>query len=241
MKTLHLTLVFCFFVITSFSQTIELQSFGPSFSSPVEIVNAGDNRLFIVEKADIHFIENYRSPNIDLSVKNISIDGRNIANQNQSKDKYPSTVLLEGDFEGGKLKAKAKLNKQKKDPLINIVSSFSPIQVKRIKNFLKVYVDIDVDSGTLSATSIINVYDGRLDGFIDPVTENLAFDKLYSKSEVEIKKRIKQRLLNTASKILRREESKKIETRIELHSTMDEVELNIWEIISAGLKKSFKL
>ena len=53
MKTLHLTVVFSFFVLTGFSQTLELQSFGPSFSSPVEIANAGDNRLFIVEKAGI--------------------------------------------------------------------------------------------------------------------------------------------------------------------------------------------
>lgn len=195
--------------------------------------------IFIVENAEIHFIEKHSSANIDLSVKNITIDGRNIANQNQSKDKYPSTVILEGDFEGGKLKANAKLNKQKKDPLINIVSSFSPIKITRIKNFLKIYADIEVDAGTLSATSIINVYDGRLDGFIDPVTKNLTFNKSFDKDEVKLGKRIKQRLLNTASKLLGREESKKIVTRIELHGTLGEVKVNIKDIIKVGLKEFF--
>ena len=42
----------CILLITSFgiSQTIGLQSFGTGFTKPVEIVNAGDTRLFIVEQ-----------------------------------------------------------------------------------------------------------------------------------------------------------------------------------------------
>ena len=35
----------------SFSQSIILESFGPSFNTPVEIKNAGDDRLFVVEKS----------------------------------------------------------------------------------------------------------------------------------------------------------------------------------------------
>lgn len=35
----------------SFAQTIGLQNFGSGFSSPLQITNAGDSRLFIVEKA----------------------------------------------------------------------------------------------------------------------------------------------------------------------------------------------
>jgi len=36
---------------SSFSQSVLLESFGPSFNSPVEIKNAGDQRLFVVEKS----------------------------------------------------------------------------------------------------------------------------------------------------------------------------------------------
>ncbi|WP_311938867.1 PQQ-dependent sugar dehydrogenase [Hwangdonia seohaensis] len=46
-------IIFCCFIFFGFSQTVELQSFGPYFSNPVEIVNAGDSRLFIVEKAGV--------------------------------------------------------------------------------------------------------------------------------------------------------------------------------------------
>jgi len=53
MKTLYLTLHFCGSILFGFSQTIELQDFGPDFSAPVEITNAGDSRLFIVEQAGI--------------------------------------------------------------------------------------------------------------------------------------------------------------------------------------------
>ena len=35
----------------AFSQSVILESFGPSFNSPVEIKNSGDDRLFVVEKS----------------------------------------------------------------------------------------------------------------------------------------------------------------------------------------------
>ena len=46
----YLTLIF-FCYNSSFSQSVLLESFGPSFNSPVEIKNAGDERLFVVEKS----------------------------------------------------------------------------------------------------------------------------------------------------------------------------------------------
>ena len=46
----YLTLIFIC-CNSSFSQSVLLESFGPSFNSPVEIKNAGDERLFVVEKS----------------------------------------------------------------------------------------------------------------------------------------------------------------------------------------------
>jgi len=46
----YLTLIFVC-CNSSFSQSVLLESFGPSFNSPVEIKNAGDERLFVVEKS----------------------------------------------------------------------------------------------------------------------------------------------------------------------------------------------
>ena len=123
--------------------------------------------------------------------------------------------------------------------MIHIVSSFSPIQVSRINNFLKVYTKLNVDSGTLSATSIINIKDGRLDGFIDPIAKNLVFHKSPKEADVKFIKRVTQGLLNVASKILGKGETEKIKTRIELHGPMGEVEVDAWDIILEGLKKSF--
>jgi len=47
---IYLTLIFICYN-SSFSQSVLLESFGPSFNSPVEIKNAGDERLFVVEKS----------------------------------------------------------------------------------------------------------------------------------------------------------------------------------------------
>ncbi len=48
--TCLLSVLICLLSSLSFSQDILLESFGPSFSKPVEIKHAGDDRLFVVEK-----------------------------------------------------------------------------------------------------------------------------------------------------------------------------------------------
>ena len=49
MKYLYLLILF-YLNLTGFSQTIGIQSFATGFTSPVEITNAGDARLFVVEQ-----------------------------------------------------------------------------------------------------------------------------------------------------------------------------------------------
>ncbi len=51
MNKFKLLILIILFSNFSFSQSVILESFGPSFSSPVEIKNAGDERLFVVEKS----------------------------------------------------------------------------------------------------------------------------------------------------------------------------------------------
>lgn len=48
-----LSAFFLLFSSNCFTQDILLESFGPSFSEPVELKHAGDDRLFVVEKAGI--------------------------------------------------------------------------------------------------------------------------------------------------------------------------------------------
>lgn len=51
MKNILFQLCFCFFSISLLGQTIELEEIASGFDSPVDIANAGDDRLFIVERS----------------------------------------------------------------------------------------------------------------------------------------------------------------------------------------------
>ncbi|GAL65717.1 PQQ-dependent sugar dehydrogenase [Jejuia pallidilutea] len=53
MKSLFTSLFAALFSALSFSQTVNLATFASGFTTPVEITNAGDNRLFVVEQAGI--------------------------------------------------------------------------------------------------------------------------------------------------------------------------------------------
>lgn len=191
-----------------------------------------------VNNGSIHFIEKYRSPDVDLSMEHVKVNGTNLQNGAGDSSLYPSLVTIEGDLEGAKFKSSIKLNTQKKALMLEAVSSFTPVNVQRIKNFLVLYADFDVKSGSLSASSVIKIRNNRLDGVIDPVARDLVF---YDKKKDEKKKlgaKVKQFTLQVAADVLGKSETDKISTKIELHGPLDEVKVNVWQIILEGLKRS---
>ncbi len=193
---------------------------------------------FTLHSGELHFIEKYRSPDIDLSMKNVKIEGTNLKNLSKDTGLMPSLVKIEGDLEGGKLKSEIKLNPKKEALRIEAATSFSPVNVERIKNFLIAYAGFDVKSGTLSASSVIKVGNNRLDGFIDPVARDLVF---YDQEEDKKKKfgaQVKQLALQVAAKVLDKPKTEKISMRIELHGPLKQVKLDVWQIILDGLKRS---
>lgn len=51
MKKIFTLFLLCFFYISIFAQTIELEQYATGFLSPVDITHAGDDRLFVVERS----------------------------------------------------------------------------------------------------------------------------------------------------------------------------------------------
>ncbi len=51
MKKIFTLFLLCFFSLCIFAQTIELEQYATGFLSPVDITNAGDDRLFVVERS----------------------------------------------------------------------------------------------------------------------------------------------------------------------------------------------
>lgn len=70
MKHLYFLIALC--SVFSFSQTVGLQSFATGFSSPVEIVNAGDDRLFVVQQTGVIKILNANQTTNPSAFLNIS-------------------------------------------------------------------------------------------------------------------------------------------------------------------------
>jgi glucose/arabinose dehydrogenase len=78
-----ITLLFCLFSLAGFSQTIGISVFATGLSNPVEITNAGDSRLFVVQKGGAIRIVN---PNGTINATNFLT--------------LPNTLVLSGGEQG---------------------------------------------------------------------------------------------------------------------------------------------
>ncbi len=78
MKQKLLLLLLCFFSLNVLSQTLQTNLFSSGFNAPVDIANAGDSRMFIVERGGKIFITDssgVKFPTPFLDIDSIVIDG----------------------------------------------------------------------------------------------------------------------------------------------------------------------
>lgn len=83
MKYTFLFLIGLFWNFATHAQTVELELFASGFSSPVDIANMGDERLFVVERSGV--VKNVTSEGIVLTEPFLDIDSivRNANNQSE--------------------------------------------------------------------------------------------------------------------------------------------------------------
>lgn len=194
---------------------------------------------FIVRSGELHYLELYRKPHIDVIAKKISIRGENLENLKKITDSLPSRITLTAIAEGAQLKSVIKLDKQKQKPEIKATTSLSPMPLKNINDVLRAYTQFDVESGTFSMHSQFHVKNNHINGFAKPVVKKLVlFDREKDKHK-PFGKRVKEAAIQLGANILKNNKTEQITAKVEISGNLKNPKVSIWQIILDGLCNAF--
>jgi hypothetical protein len=143
-----------------------------------------------VDGGQIHFVNHYSEPPVDMVLKDFSAVVTNLSNTRDLKTPLPAGLRATGaTFGGGGISVNVKLDPMAPAPTFELTSQLTNVDLVSLNDFLKAYGKFDVDRGTFELYTSIAAKDGHYDGYLKVFFENLsvfAWDKERHKNALKV-------------------------------------------------------
>lgn len=180
-------------------------------------------------------------PRADLSLQKFQAEIRNIRNVDDTDKKLPSPVVASGDVPGygGTMKFSANMNLLKAVPDFDYNLQFSEINLVKINPLAREYANLDFERGTMSVYSEMAMLDGKLNGYLKPLTKGMKIFKLDENEGRSVGKFFTELLAQVGTAVLKNQKRDQVATRIPLSGTVDNIETFVWPTIFGVLRNAY--
>lgn len=180
-------------------------------------------------------------PRADLSLQKFQAEIRNIRNVDDTNKKLPSPVVASGDVPGygGTMKFSANMNLLKAVPDFDYNLQFSEINLVKINPLAREYANIDFERGTMSVYSEMAMLDGKLNGYLKPLTKGMKIFKLDENEGRSVGKFFTELLAQVGTAVLKNQKRDQVATRIPLSGTIDNIKTFTWPTIFGILRNAY--
>ena len=160
---------------------------------------------------------------------------------NENDEKFPSPVRATGDLPGygGTLTFDANMQLLKEMPDFNYNMKLNELQLVKLNDLSKRYGGIDFEQGTLDLVSEMEMVDGKLQGYLKPLTHNMQIFEWNEGDNRTITQFVKELIAEGGNKILENKVKDQVATRIPLEGTVDDIQTGIWPTIIGVLRNGY--
>jgi len=198
------------------------------------------NRFTVVD-GTINLTNVVSQPSTDLSMKNFDLEIANIRNVLDNTDKFPSPVKASGDLPGygGTLTFDADMQLLKQMPDFNYNLKLNNLQLVKLNDLSKRYAGIDFENGTLDLVSEMEMVDGKLQGYLKPLTHDMKIFEWNEGDERIVTQFVVELLAESGNKLLENKVKDQVATRIPLSGTVENIEIGVWPTLVGVLRNGY--
>jgi len=197
---------------------------------------------FAVINGRVDLLKLFTQANADLSLLKVNGELRNIRNVEEKAGKLPSPVWLTGDVPGygGNMRFDANMYLLKDVPDFNYDLKFTDLQLVKLNPLVREYANLDFEKGTMSVFSEMAMNDGKLNGYLKPLTKDMAIFRLKEPGEKRTIGRFFTELLAEAgSEVLENQKRDQVATRVPLTGTVENIDTPIWPTLFGVLRNAY--
>ncbi|MBC7450884.1 MAG: DUF748 domain-containing protein [Cytophagales bacterium] len=209
------------------------------WTKPLKKLLPIDINRFEIHNGKIKYNDFHSSPKVDIFINDFDLVATNISNLVGKGEKLPSDLTISGSsIGGGNLSIKGKMNLVKVTPDADINMKFTSIKLTALNDFAKAYGKFDFESGKMDLFSEVAVNDGKVDGYIKPILENVKI--LNWKEDGNLMQKTWQAAVGLTFDVFKNHPKDQFATKVPLHGNLDKkVETNVVTTIIRVLKNAF--
>lgn len=196
------------------------------------------NRFEIVE-GEIHYLDYYSSPKVDVFTSNIYILAENLSNVTDSTNLLPSTVTGSAEIYGGKAKLNMKLDALNKTPTFDMNAEMIGLNLVEVNDFLKAYGKFDVQKGTFGVYTEAAAKDGKIIGYTKPIIKDLDVIEWKDEKEDPLGQKLLESVIGLGGWIFKNKSEDQVATEIQFEGELKDPAVNVWSIIGQTLRNAF--
>lgn len=203
-----------------------------------ELVPLRIDRFQVVD-GEAHYRDFHSKPKVDVLVDTMNVLVTNLTNSKEiSKTRVATLDVRARVMRSGRLSITGDIDPFKKKPTFALKTRLDKLQLKQLNTFLKAYVNIDVEKGTLSVYSDLTSRNGKFNGYVKPLIENL--DVLDWKNETERPiEKLWEGLVGGVAEIFENQSKDRLATRVPLRGEFTAPDVGVWRAVLGVLRNAF--
>lgn len=217
------------------SQTGEEVNWAKSLDklAPIEI------NLVTVKNGVITYKDFSSEPNVDINIKNIAMEARNLRNVEDKEVALPSSFNLTGTSIGnGNLVVAGQINILRQPADFYLKGELENVKLPALNNYSRAYAAVDFNEGSLNIYTELVVKNGKLSGYVKPLARNVSFIDL-SKQDINPINVLWQSVVATFATIFKNQPKDQLATKIPLEGDLSNPRMKFWPTLAGIFKNAF--
>ncbi|WP_460686947.1 DUF748 domain-containing protein [Niabella aquatica] len=189
---------------------------------------------FEIQKGSIHYVDNTKSPKVDIFLENTYVLAQNLKNTSDSNTLLPSPIQASADVYDGKFTLDMKVNALEKQPTFDLTAELKSTKLVKVNDFFKAYGKFDVSKGSMGLYTEFAAKDGKFKGYVKPIIKDLQVLGTEDKKD-NLGQKIKEGAIEVAGKILKNPKKEQVATKVPIEGSFSNTSVDtpeaIWEIL----------
>lgn len=193
-----------------------------------------------IRDGSIRYIDNTRSPNIDLAITDLNGEALNLRNAYSSSEVLPASIDVTGKVYEGNLIFSMDLNPLAQKPTFDLNTTLEHTNLVKLNDFFKAYGGFDVNKGEFNMYTEAATKDGKFEGYVKPIIVGIDVVswKGQDKNDSFLQK-VWESMVGGAAKVLENPKKDQIATKINFKGTIEDPQTNTLEVILILLQNAF--
>lgn len=193
---------------------------------------------FDVHDGTLRYVDKGSSPKVDIEMAHTFIEATNLRNSYDSLSLLPAKVTARADIYEGTLDFNMKINPLADDPTFDMNAELKNTNLVKLNEFFQAYAKIDVNKGTFGMYTEVAAKDGRFEGYVKPLIQDL--DVLGKEDRDDnVFRKLWEGLVGSVGQILKNQKKDQVATKIPFKGELKSPDTNIWYALSNILSNAF--